>query len=208
MKDVDKPGKRRRRTITRAKELNSSRDAKRGFRRIGAGLDVFGGPPAAFANGKSSAKEMARAVGKCYLGGLHRLMDHPSNSGRAASWMLALCVANIAPASLVAALGFAAAASRGEEERFHFSVAFFVSLLVIDLPLLLASYLLQRRLVLGKVFGLALPVLLIGILVMLVLNVAAGEFVLVFKALSFVLSVVVGLLYGWGLVLGIKAIRA
>jgi len=133
-------------------------------------------------------------------------MKNLNRSRRAANAMLFLCVVNLAPVFLLAAMGMAGASAVDAEAKYNLPVALIAGLTILGLPLVIVQIFVRRGRVAGMLVGTVLVLLLSGLLVWLVVEVFRGTFGGLFKVMAGVLAFVGFCLYGWGLGLLMRAI--
>ena len=120
--------------------------------------------------------------------------------------MLFLCLVNLAPTFLLAAMGMAGTATIDADAKYNLPRALLIGLTVLGLPLAITQFFVRGGSVVAILIGIVLGVLLPTLLVWLVAGVFASSFEVLFKVMATALSLVGICLYGWGLRLLMKAI--
>ena len=120
--------------------------------------------------------------------------------------MLFLCVANLAPVFLLAAIGMAAASAVDAQGRYNLPLALIIGLTILGLPLAITQIFVRRGRVAGILIGVVLELSLSALLIWLLLGVFAGMFGPSFKVMAGLLAFVGFCAYGWGLASLVRAI--
>ncbi len=126
---------------------------------------------------------------------------------QAANAMLWLCVMNIGPVFLLAAMGAAGAAAVGQDDKFNAGQAIAVGLLCSGLPFFLTQGFARRGQAGAILVAIVFVVLLMAATVWLLFSMAAGPFNVQFKLLAGVLGVLAVWAYAWALLKAIQALR-
>jgi len=119
---------------------------------------------------------------------------------------LFLCLVNLAPAFLLAAMGMAGTATIDAEAKYNVPRALLIGLTVLGLPLAITQFFVRRGSVVAMLVGIVMGVLLSTLLVWLMAGVFVSAFAVLFKVMATALTLVGICLYGWGLRLLMRAI--
>ena len=126
---------------------------------------------------------------------------------QAANAMLCLCLMNVGPVILLAALGAAGAAAVGQSDKFSALQAVAVGLLCTGLPFLITQGFARRGRLGAILVGFALEVFLLAATVWLLFGVVRGPSSVQFKLLSGSLAVLALWAYAWAILKSIQALQ-